>query len=229
MIDQLPPNLARFGEQYERAARRELPRRPRRPRRRALRLVAVSGTATAAIVAIVAITVLGISATTGASPAYALTQNSDGSITISLNNLTTGVSQLNARLRALGITDFTVIPVTSDCPTPTPVLVPGPGTMSETITIGTQNDEPAGANGYLAAEQLPDGQIAFASGGIRGPLPPCFSPRLLISGPISPSTTLSATTTTSAPLPAPALVKRHLRTPARHAVETKTKTTSSQP
>jgi hypothetical protein len=183
MTNQLPPNLARFGEQYERAARREL---PRPPRRRALRLAAASGTAVAAVAAIA---VLGISATTGAEPAYALTQNSDGSLTISLNNLTTGIPQLNARLRAVGIDDYTVVPVTSNCPTPWAYLVPGPGTMSETITIGAQNDEPAGANGYLAAEQLPDGQIALASGGMRGPLPPCFSPRLDLSGPISSPTT----------------------------------------
>jgi hypothetical protein len=201
MTNQIPPHLARFGEQYERAARREL---PRRPQRRALRLAAASSTA---ITAIVAIAVLGISATTGASPAYALTQNSDGSITISLSNLTTGIPQLNARLRAVGIDDYTVVPVTSNCPTPWAYLVPGPGTMSETITLGTKHTLPAGAVGYLAAEQLPDGQIALASGAMRAPLPPCFNPRLDLSGPISSPTTSSATT--SAPLPAPASVKRH--------------------
>ena len=55
MTTQLPPDLARFGEQYERAARREL---PRRRRRRGLKLAAASSTAIAAIAAIAAGTVL---------------------------------------------------------------------------------------------------------------------------------------------------------------------------
>jgi hypothetical protein len=39
--------------------------------------------------------------------------------------------------------------------------------------------EPAGVDGYLAAEQLPNGQIGLAVGGMKAPLPACFSPTLM--------------------------------------------------
>jgi hypothetical protein len=213
MTNKIPPSLTRFGAEFEQAARRELPPAPQRSRRRTFRLAAASS---AALAAIAAAAVLVVSATTGAAPAYALTHNADGSITISLNNLTAGIAQLNARLRQVGITDYTVIPVTQDCSFTTPVLSgPAPGSLSETITIGTQNTEPAGVNGYLAAEQLPNGQIGFASGGMKAPLPNCFSPTLLTTQPESSSTAgesaTSSTTTSSAPLPLPAAVPRHLK------------------
>ncbi len=170
MTDQIPPSLLRFGVAFEQAARRELSAASR-PRRRTLRLAAASATALAVLAAVV---VLVIGATTGATPAYALTQNADGSITISLNNLTTGVPQLNARFRQMGI-HYTVIRVTPNCPLSTPVLSVGPGSLSETITISNP-EEPAGVDGYLAAEQLPDGAIGLGAGGMKAPLPSCFSP-----------------------------------------------------
>ena len=216
MTNKIPPSLMRFGAEFEQAARRELSSAPQRSRRRTFRLAAASS---AALVAIAAAAVLVVSATTGASPAYALTHNADGSLTISLNNLTTGIAQLNARLQQMGITDFTVIPVTQNCSTSTPVLGAAPGSLSETITIGTQNTEPAGVDGYLAAEQLPNGQIGFALGGMKTPLPDCFSPTLMKTQPISTSdssstagkSVTSSTTTSSAPLPVPAAVRRQLK------------------
>lgn len=150
-----------------------LPSCPGRSRQRPL---VIAATATAGAAALVAALVL--SATTNTAPAYALTHNPDGSITITLHNLTTGIPQLNARLKEMGI-DFTVIPVTPNCPTSTPGLDAGPGSLSETITLGTQNMEPAGVNGYLAAERLADGQIALGIGGRKAPLPTCFSPTLM--------------------------------------------------
>lgn len=111
--------------------------------------------------------------------------------------------------------NFTVIPVTQNCSTSTPVLGAAPGSLSETITIGTQNTEPAGVDGYLAAEQLPNGQIGFASGGMKAPLPSCFSPTLMKTQPDPSSTAAesvtSSTTTSSAPLPLPAAVRRQLK------------------
>ena len=74
-----------------------------------------------ALGSIAAAVVLVVSATSGASLWYALTHNSDGSITISLSNLTTGISGLNARLQQMGI-NYTVIPVTPNCSFTTPVL-----------------------------------------------------------------------------------------------------------
>lgn len=179
MTDQIPPSLIRFGVEYERAARGEL---SRSLRRRRYRLAAASGAALAAIAAAVVL-VLGV--TTGATPAYALTQNPDGTITISLNDLTTGIPQLNARLRQMGI-NYTVIPVAQNCSTSTPVLSTARGSLSETITIGTRNTEPPGVDGYLAAEQLPNGSIGLGIGGMKAPLPTCFSPSTMK---VSPSST----------------------------------------
>ncbi|MGO9956009.1 MAG: hypothetical protein ACLP50_08505 [Solirubrobacteraceae bacterium] len=230
MTDQIPPILMRFGEQYEQAARRELPPGPGWPRRRTLQRAALSSTA---VVAIIAAVVLIVSATTGASPAYALTQNGDGSITISLSNLTTGISQLNARLQQMGI-NYTVIPITQNCTTSTAVLGTAPGSLSETITIGTQNTELAGVDGYLAAEQLPNGQIGLAVGGMQAPLPTCFSSAILTTQP-SPTAgsnatgTTTATTTSSSPLPLPAAVRRQLKASRSRATSLTTATTKSLP
>ncbi len=143
------------------------------PRKRPL-AIATAATGAAAVAA-----ALIVSATTSPPPAYALTSHADGSITISLNNLTTGIPQLNARLKQMGI-NYTVIPVTQNCSFTTPVLSgPAPGNLSETLTIGTVNDEPAGVDGYLAAEQLPNGKIGLGIGGMKAPLPNCISPTLM--------------------------------------------------
>jgi len=175
VTDQIPPSLLRFGAEFEQASRRELSSTSRRSRRRTFRLAAASTTALAAIAAAI---VLVVGATTGAARAYALTENADGSITVSLNDLTTGIPQLNARLAQKGI-NYTVIPVTPNCSNPTPGLVAGPGSLRETITIGTENTEPAGVDGYLAAEQLPNGSIGLGIGGMKAPLPACFSPKTI--------------------------------------------------
>jgi hypothetical protein len=200
MTEQIPQSLQRFAVAYEQAARRELAPTPdpMRPRRRTVRLAAAGTTAVAAVAAA---TVLVVSATTGATPAYALSQNTEGAITISLYNLTTGISQLNARLQQLGIND-TVIPVTQACPTPTPVLAAGSGNpASETITIGTENDEPVGVDGYLAAEQLPNGSITLGIGGMKAPLPSCFSPATMKVQPINTPDSTPATSGTTATTP----------------------------
>jgi hypothetical protein len=213
MTDQIPPSLQRFGVEFEQAARRELSRGPR------ARRFALAAAGSTAVAAIAAATVLLVGATSGAAPAYALTHNADGSITITLHNLTTGISQLNARLHQMGINE-TVVPVTSSCTTSTPVLDPGPGNLSETITIGQGNGYPAGVDGYLAAEQLPDGRIGLGIGGMKAPLPRCFSPAPLE---VEPSNTpegsnatagapvTSATTKSLPPLPVPPAVRRHLK------------------
>lgn len=215
MTDQIPPSLLRFGAEFEKAARRELSSGSRRSRPRAVHLAAVGSVSLAAIAAAV---VLVIGATSGATPAYALTQNSDGTITITLNNLTTGISQLNVRLHQMGINE-TVVPVTQSCTTSTPVLNAGPGNLSETITIGSGNDYPAGVEGYLAAEQLPNGSIALGIGGMKAPLPSCFSPTLMKVQPSSTSTpdpnaaqpVTTATTRSLPPRPLPAAVRRQLK------------------
>lgn len=230
MTSQIPPRLIQFADEYEQAARRELPARSRR------RTVQIAAAGSTAIAAVAAGAVLAVSATTGASPAYALTQNADGSITISLDNLTSGIAQLNARLHQMGI-NYTVIPVTPNCSFTTPVLGAAPGSLSETITIGAKNTLPAGADGFLAAEQLPNGYIALGAGSMRAPLPACFSPTPLTTQPSSTGASSSArgnrggvssaTTTSSAPLPLSPSLKRQLKAPRERGKSTRTETTST--
>jgi hypothetical protein len=172
-----------------------------RPRKRPLVI------ATAATGGVVVAAALIVSATSSAPPAYALTSHADGSITITLNDLTTGIPALNTRLKQMGI-DETVIPVTRNCPFKTPVLSgPGPGgDLSGTITIGPNISEPVGVDAYLAAEQLPDGSIGLGIGGMKAPLPSCISPTLMKVQPINSSDSnstaaksLTSSTTTSLP------------------------------
>lgn len=201
-----------------------------RPRTRPLAIA----TATTGVAAVAAALI--VSATTSTPPAYALTAHADGSITISLNNLTTGIPQLNSRLQQIGI-NYTVIPVTHNCSFTTPVLSgPGPGSLSETITIGNVNDEPAGVDGYLAAEQLPNGSIGLAIGGMKAPLPSCFSPTLMKVEPSNTSASSSAaagpttaTVRSTAPLPIPAAVRRQLNAEKSHATSLATATIRSSP
>jgi len=168
----LPVHLERLGGQLVTAAHELRGADRRRRRRRAHSLVAIA--AAAAALAALLIT----SAGTSTPPAYALTRNADGSITVTLSDLATGIPQLNARFRQMGI-DETVIPVTPSCPHLG--LVAGPGSMSETVTLSPGYADPgnAGFDGYLAAERLPDGRIAIGIGSGRPPLPSCFSPKAL--------------------------------------------------
>ncbi len=128
--------------------------------------------------------VLVLSATTSTPPAYALTQNADGSVTVTINDLTTAIPELNARFAAMGI-DETVIPVKAGCSTTGPGLVSAPGasmTDSLTITPGRTHLAP-GDTGYLAAEKLPNGKVALSVGAMKPPLPSCFSNAVATSFP----------------------------------------------
>jgi hypothetical protein len=139
-------------------------------RRRPL-LAGVSLTAVAAIVAGV---VLILSATTGTAPAYALSANPDGSYTVRVFDLTTGIPELNAKFASLGI-DETVIPVTPDC-TYKGLFGDPAAAGSETFTISPGRSHLApGYDGYLAATANADGSIALAIGAMKLPLPSCFS------------------------------------------------------
>ena len=74
--------------------------------------------------------------------------------------------------------DETVIPVEPNCTTLG--LVAGSGSMSETVTVSPGRASlPPGDVGVLAAEALPNGQIAIGIGSRRPPLPSCFSPKAI--------------------------------------------------
>ena len=62
---------------------------------------------------------MGVAPAAAAPPAYALTQNSNG--TVSINNIMTAITALNARLAQKGI-DETVIPATASCTYTRPIF-----------------------------------------------------------------------------------------------------------
>jgi hypothetical protein len=143
----------------------------RPPRHRPRAAIITAGTAATAVTLSA---VLALSATTSTPSAYALTANPDGSVTITIHDLTAAIPALNAKFAEMGI-DETVIPIQAGCSTRGLVNYPG-ATMSEplTFTPGHKN-LPPGWDGVLAAEQLPNGKVALTIGSRKPPLPSCFS------------------------------------------------------
>jgi hypothetical protein len=140
-----------------------------------------AGAATAAVVMI-----------GGGSPAYAVTQNPNGTVTLSVASKA-GIEPANTQLHVLG-DPVVVVPVGAGCPSmsslPHPQLAPGheisgsasvsgsagSGSASPTssITIDVQG-VPAGATAIVAYTTLPDGQVTLATGVITGAVPTCVS------------------------------------------------------
>lgn len=148
---------------------------------RRVRPVLVSAGGVLVLAATLAV-VLVLSATTSTPPAYALMQNADGSVTVTINDLTTAIPALNAKFAEMGIEE-TVIPVKAGCSTPGLVSAPGASlTDSLTLSPGRKYLAP-GDTGYLAAEQLPDGKVALSVGAMKPPLPSCFSNAVATSFP----------------------------------------------
>lgn len=165
--------------------RSHTPRMPGSRRRSARwRLAGGAGLVIAGL-AVAVLLVLGANA--GTPPAYALTRNSDGTITVTLNSLSRGVRELNARFRQLGI-DVTAIPVKAGCraaagpsfPRSRPLHMAGFGTngpfRSMTFSSGKGHPPPRGFRYVIAAERLPSGHVVEFIGAIKPPLPACFAP-----------------------------------------------------
>lgn len=176
--DPLPAHLEQLGQQLTAAARQRYANHAPSPRRRRRSLLALSVVALAAVVAaMLLITATGPETT----PAYALTRHADGSVTITINDLTTGIPALNARLKALGI-DETVIPIRAGCDSPGSrqvIMRPDPyfeynGSVSATITARSARRVLAGFHGVLAAMRLPNGKILAFIGGLKAPVPTCL-------------------------------------------------------
>ena len=155
--------------------------RRRRPGR--IQLGVLSGASMILAVAF-AVVVVTLGATTNTPPAYAVTRHPDGSITITLSELTTGIPALNARLRQLGI-DETVIPITADCHSPDGsghlVMHPNPlleydGSISTTYTpqAAKRHPPPPGFHYVLAAKRLPNGKLLGFIGALKAPVPSCL-------------------------------------------------------
>ncbi len=93
----------------------------------------------------VAATVGSLLATGGGTPAYAVTANSDGTVTLAVYQ-ESGIAGVNAQLRRLGDDRVVVVPVEAGCPSlsslPAPrvpareIIVQGSGPGIGTITVG---------------------------------------------------------------------------------------------
>jgi hypothetical protein len=156
------------------------PAASRRPvgRRRALLAVGTGGLAAAAVAATVAGLAVG-----GGSPAYALTANSDGTITLAIYQAS-GIPQANARLHQLG-TDVVVVPIQPGCPPLRPPAVSPKGKLvglaigrSRNGFIRVSGHAPAGDIIVVGIQATPNGW-----GGVSRvsspPAPACISPPAL--------------------------------------------------
>jgi hypothetical protein len=143
----------------------------RRRRRPAL----VTGTALAVTGAAIAAALI-LSATTSAPPAYAVTTNSDGTVTVTLNDIS-AITALNAELARDGVR-AKAIPLTATCPTrgfPHPIPA-GTDPSTYTITI-VPADIPAGYTAVVAARQTASGQVQLVQGAWPNPGPTCINSR----------------------------------------------------
>ena len=147
------------------------------PPQRAGRRPLLVGGGVAAIAGVAVAAVLAIHAGTSAPPAYALTVNADGSVSVTVHELASAIPQLNAEFARRGINE-TVVPVTADCPATRGFrLYAYPSLhMSDTWTFTpTESIRTPGWRGVLAAEQLPSGEVAVAQMVVPEPVPTCFS------------------------------------------------------
>ncbi|HET6870726.1 MAG TPA: hypothetical protein VFH80_32745 [Solirubrobacteraceae bacterium] len=149
-----------------------------RPHRR--RPALITGTALATAVAAAAVLVF---TATSSTPAYAVTPHSDGTVTVTLNDVK-AIAALNAELARDGIA-ARAIPLTADCPVhgfPNPMPA-GTNPSTYTITI-VPSQIPAGYTAVVAVGENASGQIALAQGAFRSPVPVCFNSTPMVLHPI---------------------------------------------
>ena len=105
MNDQIPPSLQRFGDDLQRAARRELTddSGSMRPGVRRPRVLAGSSLALAGIAAVLVLALSAGGAT--APPAFAVTRNADGSVLVNLTNVE-AVPAAEHQLAAMGTDEW---------------------------------------------------------------------------------------------------------------------------
>lgn len=120
--------------------------------------------------------VLALSAT-GSPPAYAVTENSDGTVTVTLRDLS-AIPALNAKFAQEGI-NVKAVPLTADCPTTAPIqsLAAHPagasgGTWAITINPG---QIPRGDAGVLAARDAGSQNVEMVLGATPSPAPSCLN------------------------------------------------------
>jgi hypothetical protein len=153
-------------------------RPPAHPRRRVTpRRALLAGGGTLAVAAAIAGTLVARSG----SPAYAVTKNPDGTITLAVYQ-TSGIAGANARLRQLGDKQVVVVPVEPGCPRPPAPAVSGRGhrittgmavSRNGTVTVNAQGI-PAGDILVVGVET--SGHSSLGGGVLTSPpAPSCIS------------------------------------------------------
>ena len=144
--------------------------------------IAALGTAVAGVLAAL---LIGLGGGAGGTPAYAVTSNGDGTITVMIREIV-GIEGANAKLAALGV-PVRVVPVEPNCPpvsggsTPDRVsperqhtimsLLGPPGIASVKVTPGAI---PSGDTFVIGARQLDAGAIALGGALYKGPGRSCL-------------------------------------------------------
>lgn len=133
----------------------------------------LTGSALAAA-AVIAAAVLAFRAGTGAPPAYAVTTEPDGTVAVTLNEIS-AISGLNAELAQDGLR-AKAVPVTAGCPTRAFQNAMPAGTNPSTYTITiVPADIPAGYTAIVAVAQNAAGQVTLTQGAWPNPGPSCIS------------------------------------------------------
>jgi hypothetical protein len=186
MSDPLPKSLVRFGDELERAIERDLDhRRARGSARRRLgkrrrRYTVAPAIAAVAFVCAAATIVLSV-ALRGSTAAYALRLSHDGTLTLTIRDLTRAAPELNARFRAMGI-DQRVVPIRRGCQQRRRVNYPNQRPTQEITFIPTTTPAPSSPRGaarservdVLAAARQPNGRVSLTLLRTRRPAPSCF-------------------------------------------------------
>jgi hypothetical protein len=110
----------------------------------------------------------------GVTPSFAVTSYSDGSVVITIDDLT-GVTGANARLRQLGVRAV-VVPITSTCTTKADLTYIGIAEHPEPSTRLIPSEIPTGTTVVLAASQIGANKIEMAIGRVTGTPPSCVAP-----------------------------------------------------
>jgi len=129
----------------------------------------------------------GTSADGGSSPAYAVTKNSDGTVTLAVYKAS-GIAGANARLRQLDDGQVVIVPVAPGCPSPSSLPAPavppsghisvqGSDSKDGGITVNAQGI-PAGDILVVGAQTTVNGTLVTTQMGSRltsPPAPSCIS------------------------------------------------------
>ena len=130
--------------------------RPLVPRRHfATRRTLAGGAACAAAAAAAGVLVA------GGTPAYAVTANPDGTVTVAVHR-DSGVAAANARLAQLGDAKVVVVPFGTNCPGPNPPAVREPRMISVASRVSAPGSVTVSAKGIPAGDIL---VVAFETSG----------------------------------------------------------------